>query len=277
MVSRIDHPEAISKAKEVLAHLTAMGLEALIERETATAMDLASKGRGLGEMDVDFIVAVGGDGTILRTAMMIGDPGTPILGVNLGRRGFLTEVSHQEVKAAIERFLKGDYFIEECLKLSSRCLETGETLPDSLNEVLVSKPLPSKAIELRLTVDEVELAEIRADGALVATPTGSTAYSFSAGGSIIDPNLEAMILTPICPDTPFRSIVIPSSSRVKIQVIKPEASALLIVDGRIQATLRPGSTVEVWGSREKARFIRFRPFYNRLRGILPSTPRGRQV
>lgn len=277
MVSRIDNSEALSITKEIIGYLDRRGLEAVIERDTAIALDLASKGIDLGEMDVDLVIVVGGDGTLLRTAMLIGVPETPILGVKLGGRGFLTEVSTSEAERAIERVLKGDYFIEECLKISSRCLESGEIFPDALNEVLVSKPLPSKAIELGLTIDGVKLAEIRADGALVATPTGSTAYSFSAGGSVIAPGVEAMILTPICPNSLFRSIVTSPSSRIEIQPIKPDVNALLILDGRIQATLKVGSTVEIRASKRRARFIRFRPFYERLRLILPNSPRGRQM
>lgn len=275
VVSRIDNPDALTISKEIIDYLNMRGLDTVIERDTALALDLAHRGIDLGEMDVEFIIVVGGDGTLLRTAMLMGRPETPILGVNLGRRGFLTEASHQEARAAIERVLRGDYFVEECLKLSSRCIETGEAFPDALNEVLVSKPLPSKAIELGLAIDGVKLAEIRADGALVATPTGSTAYSFSAGGSVISPDVEAMILTPICSDSLFRSIVTPPSSRIEIQPIKPGINALLIVDGRIQTTLRTGSTVEIRSSKRRARFIRFRPFYERLRMILPGSPRGR--
>ncbi|MBS7638048.1 NAD(+)/NADH kinase [Candidatus Bathyarchaeota archaeon] len=273
VASRTDDLEALSIAKEITDYIDERGLEAVIEKDTAIALDLSVKGIEIEEMNVDLLVVIGGDGTILRTAMLMGDQETPILGVKLGRKGFLTEVSASEAKAAIERVLKGDYSVEECLKISSRCLETGEVFPDALNEVLVSKPLPSKAIELELTIDGIKLADLRGDGAMVATPTGSTAYSFSAGGSVIAPEVEAMILTPVCSDTLFRSIVTPSTSRIEIQHIKPGLNALLIVDGKVQTTLRTGSTVEIRASKRRTRFIRFRSFYERLGVILPISPR----
>lgn len=275
MVSRIDNPEALSIAKEIMDYIEGRGLEAVIEKDTAIAVDLSIKGMDIEEMNVDLLVVVGGDGTILRTVMLMGDQETPILGVKLGRRGFLAEVSTSEAKTAVERVLRGDYSVEGCLKISSRCLETDERFPDALNEVLVSKPLPSKAIELRLAIDGIKLAELRGDGAMVATPTGSTAYSYSAGGSVIAPDVEAMILTPVCSDTLFRSIVIPSTSRIEIQHIKPDVNALLIVDGRVQTALKTGSTVEIRASKRRAKFIRFRSFYERLGGVLPIPPRGR--
>ena len=275
IVSRIDDPEALSTAKEIIRYIDGRGLEAVIERDTAIALDLYAKGIDLGEMDVDLLMVVGGDGTILRAAMLMGDPETPILGVKFGRRGFLTEVSGPEAKAAVDRVLTGDYFVEECIKLSSRCAETGEIFPDALNEVLVSKPLPSKAIDLGLTIDGIKLADLRGDGLMVATPTGSTAYSFSAGGPVIAPDVNAMVLTPVCPDSLFRSIVVSPSSRVEIRNLKPDLDALLIVDGRLQKTMGAGSTVEIRASNRRARFIRFRPFYERLGAILPTSPRDR--
>ncbi|MBS7652046.1 MAG: NAD(+)/NADH kinase [Candidatus Bathyarchaeia archaeon] len=275
VVSRIDNPEALSIAKEIMGYIDGKGMEAVIEKDTAIALDLSIKGIDLGEMNVDLLVVVGGDGTILRTVMLMGNQETPILGVKLGRRGFLSEVSASEAKTAVERVLREDYSIEECLKISSRCLETGEVFPDALNEVLVSKPLPSKAIELGLTIDGVRLTDLRGDGAMVATPTGSTAYSFSAGGSVIAPGVEAMILTPVCSDSLFRSIVTPSTSRIEIQHIKPDVNALLIVDGRVQTALRTGSTVEIRASTRRTKFIRFRSFYERLGVILPTSPRGK--
>jgi len=235
-----------------------------VETETALALEMPERNADLGEMGVDFMVTVGGDGTILRAAMLMLEPGTPILGVNLGRRGFLTEVPPDDMRQALDRVLEGDYRLEECVKLSSRCLQLEGTFPDSLNEVLVASSLPSKVLDLRLSVDGERIIEIQADGVIVATPTGSTAYNLSAGGSILAPGVPAMIVTTICPQSYFRSLVVPLSSRIRIELLKPKTDALAIVDGRFHTALKSQSTIEVWASPHSARFIRFRSFYSRL-------------
>ena len=263
IMSRTDLQEAISVARTVVGHLDSRGVDVQVEAETALALGMPGRSADLGEMDVDFIVAVGGDGTILRAAMLLREPETPILGVNLGKRGFLTEASPGDVRLALDRVLEGDYRLEECVKLSSRCLELEEAFPDSLNEVLVASSLPSKVLEMRLSVDGERIIEIQADGVLVATPTGSTAYNLSAGGSILAPGVQAMILTTICPYSYFRSLVAPLSSRVRIELLK-KADAFAIIDGRVHTALKPKSTIEVWASPHRARFIRFRSFFSRL-------------
>jgi NAD+ kinase len=264
-MSRTDKPEALTVAGSVIAHLESQGVDVLVESETAIALEISKGNSELGEMDSDFIVIIGGDGTILRAAMLLMDPETPILGVNLGRRGFLTEVPPNSVQQALERVLKGRYHLEESVKLSSRCNELEETFPDSLNEVLVASTLPSKVLDVSLSVDDEHIIDIQADGVLVATPTGSTAYNLSAGGSILAPELPAMILTAVSPYSYFRSIITPLSSRIKIGMLKPKADALAIIDGRVFAALKPTSIIEVWASPHKARFIRFRSFYKRLK------------
>lgn len=264
VVSRTDLPEAVAIARAVVEHLDSRGVDVRVETETALAIEMPERNTDLGEMDVDFIVTVGGDGTILRTAMLMREPETPILGVNLGKRGFLTEASPGDLGQALDRVLEGDYRLQECVKLSSRCLDMEGTFPDSLNEVLVASSLPSKVLDVSLSVDGEHIIDIQADGVIVATPTGSTAYNLSAGGSILAPEVPAMIMTAICPYSYFRSLVAPLSSRVRIELLKPKADALAIIDGRVHTAIKPRSTIEVWTSPHRARFIRFRSFYSRL-------------
>jgi NAD+ kinase len=268
VVSRTDTDAVFPVAKRIMRALEKRGVEVLVETETAMALEINSRTVDLTEIEADFVVAVGGDGTILRTAMGLKVPDTPLLGVNMGRRGFLCEVLKDEVEPAIDKAVKGDYELESCLKLRSRCLEMDEDFPDALNEVLVSSSLPSKMILCRLLVDGQQLAEIQADGILVATPTGSTAYNLSAGGSILAPGVEAMILTAINPYSYFRSITLPVKSKVRLELRKPKADALAIIDGKVYTGLKPLSTVEVDTSTNKTRFIRFKPFYERLRSRL---------
>ncbi|UCH57079.1 MAG: NAD(+)/NADH kinase [Candidatus Bathyarchaeota archaeon] len=264
LVSRIDKPEALELMRGVLEHLESRGVEVLVETETAFATSMPGRNSDLGEMEVDFVVTVGGDGTILRTAMQMREPGTPILGVNMGSRGFLTEVLPEDVYDALDKVLEKDHRIEECMKLSSRNTTLDKDFPDALNEVLVASSLPSKALDFQLSIDDQQILDIQADGIIVATPVGSTAYNLSAGGSILSPDLGALIITAICPYSYFRSIVVPQESRVGIELLKPNADALVIIDGRDYTATKPLSRIEVWASRHRARFIRFRSFYERL-------------
>src|SRR5512136_1969988 len=243
VVSRTDTDAVFPVTKRVMRALEKRGIEVLVETETAMALEMNSRTVDLTEIEADFVVAVGGDGTILRTAMGLKVPDTPLLGVNMGRRGFLCEVLKDEVEPAIDKAVKGEYELENCLKLRSRCLEMDEDFPDALNEVLVSSSLPSKMILCRLLVDGQQLAEIQADGILVATPTGSTAYNLSAGGSILAPGVKAMILTAINPYSYFRSITLPVNSKVTIELRKPRADALAIVDGKVYTGIKALSSI----------------------------------
>jgi NAD+ kinase len=268
VVSRTDIPDVVPVTKRVVKLLREHDVDVLVETDTSMALNMNEDAFDLSDLDADIIITIGGDGTILRTAMDMKDPSTPLLGVNMGRRGFLSEVRKEEVEQAIHRVVARDYFVEDCMKLGSRCLDAEEEFPDSLNEVLVSSSLPSKMLVTRLSVDGEQIAEIQADGVLVSTPTGSTAYNLSAGGSILAPTIDAMIMTAICPYSYFRSITLPSKTRVSIELLKPRADALAIIDGKVYMALKPLSTVEVYASRHRARFVRFKPFYARLRGRL---------
>jgi len=268
VVSRIDIEDAFPVAKKIIELLQSKGVEVLVETETAMALEMNTDTVDLTDIEADFVVAVGGDGTILRTAMGLKTPETPLLGVNMGRRGFLCEVLKDEIKPAIEKAVAGNYELEECIKLSSHCLKMEDAFPDALNEVLVSSSLPSKMLICKLSVDGEQITEIQADGIIVSTPTGSTAYNLSAGGSILAPGVNAMILTAVNPYSYFRSIAVPLLSKVTVELRKPRADALAIVDGKVYTGLKPLSTVEVELSRHKTRFIRFKPFYGRLKSRL---------
>ena len=264
VVSRPDRKQAADVVGQVVKFLETKGVEVMVETDTALMMDSPVESVDLGRIEADFMVTIGGDGTILRTAMLLNNPGIPILGVNMGSRGFLTEIYPDEVEAALETMLLGDYGVEECVKVSSRSLDTGDTYPDALNEVLVSSSMPSKMLDMRLSIDGVHIMDIQADGAMVATPTGSTAYNLSAGGPIVETSVEAMILTTICPYSYFRSIVVPLDSRITVELIKPKAEGIVIADGREYAPIKPLSSVEIWKSEHTTKFVRFKPFYERL-------------
>lgn len=264
VISRPDDRRALDIAREIAKYLSGRGVDVQMETETALGMDNPGGNTDLGEMSPDFMVTVGGDGTILRTAMQMQEPGTPILGVNKGSRGFLTEVDPKNVNDALDRVLNDDYRIESCIKLSSRHLETGKVFPDSLNEVLLASSMASKAIDVRIKVNGESLIDIQSDGVMASTPVGSTAYNLSAGGSILHPELKNVILTAISPYSYFRSIVIPDKSIVTMELVKPKAEGMVIIDGRDYTATKPPTTIEVRVSEYRAKFIRFRSFYDRL-------------
>ncbi len=264
IVSRTDNPEALTITRKIIDILSEWGVEVCVETDTALALKLNDRNTELSDLDGDFIVNVGGDGTILRTAMDMKNPETPILGINMGRRGFLSPVPPEEVEWALDRVLNGNYFIEESIKVRSRCLHLEDSFPDALNEVLVASSLPSKMLLMELRVDEEKITEIQADGTIVATPAGSTAYNLSAGGSILSPKVEALILTAVCPYSYFKSLVVPPESRISIELLKPKAYGMIIIDGRSYVALRPSSTIECTLSPHRTKFIRFKSFYSRI-------------
>jgi len=264
VISRPDDGGALDLARDIAKYLRERGVDVQMETETALGMDNPGGNTDLGEMSPDFMVTVGGDGTILRTAMQMQEPGTPILGVNKGSRGFLTEVDPENVNNALDRVLNDDYRIERCIKLSSRHLETGKVFPDCLNEVLLASSMPSKAIDVRIKVNGEPLIDIQSDGVMASTPVGSTAYNLSAGGSILHPELNNVILTAISPYSYFRSIVIPDRSIVTMELLKPKAEGVVIIDGRNYTATKLPTTIEVRVSEHMAKFIRFRSFYERL-------------
>lgn len=264
VVSRTDYRSAIEVARDAIDCLSDRGVEIVIETDTAMSLGMSEETTDLNDLDADFLVTVGGDGTTLRAAMEMKNPETPLLGINMGRRGFLTEVYRDEFEKAFDRILEDDYNLQDCLKLRSKIVGSEDVFPDSLNEVLVASSLPSKMILYRISVDGHKITEIQADGCIVSTPTGSTAYNLSAGGSIIAPGVESIMVTAICPYSYFRSIALPPDSEVRIELLKPGAEAMTIVDGRSYNAVKPLSTVKVWVSPNRTRFIRFDSFYSRL-------------
>ena len=264
VVSRTDSEEALIITQKIIDYLGSQGVEALVETDTALALELQDQNTNLQDIDGDFVITVGGDGTILRAAMEMRSSDTPIFGVNMGRRGFLSEVPPEGIENAVQRVINGDYFLEDSIKVKSWGIGLNDVFPDALNEVLIASTLPSKMLLMRLSINDEVITDIQADGAIISSPTGSTAYNMSAGGSLIAPNLHALSLTVICPYSYFRSLVVPADSVVRVELLKPRADGMVIVDGRSYIALRPGSVIEATVSENKTRFIRFKPFYSRI-------------
>jgi NAD+ kinase len=265
IVSRTDNDGSVELTREIIDYLEEQGIDVSVETDTALALELQNHNTNLQDLDGDFIITVGGDGTILKTSMEMKNPQTPLFGVNMGRRGFLAEIQPYEYKEAIQSFIKGDYTVEENLKVKSWGLNMADSFPDALNELLVACSLPSKMLLTRLSVDDEHITDIQADGIIFSTPAGSTAYNMSAGGSIVAPTVPGFSLTAICPYSYFNSIVVPPESTIRIELLKPRSNAVAIIDGRHYVPLKPKSVIEATVSENKTNFIRFKPFYTRIR------------
>jgi NAD+ kinase len=267
LVARYDNKQALKLAEELSQYLTSKNLNVHIEDTLEGKVNVNADFTPLQSMKTDFLVTIGGDGTILRTCIALPKPEPPILAINMGVRGFLTEIEPKEACAAVERCLAGNFTIEKCCKLA---VSTGEgTIPDGLNDVVVSAGEPSKLLYTQIFKDEEPILKCQADGLIVATQTGSTGYSLSAGGPVLDLDVDAFVLTPICSLTVFRSIVFPADSKVTIKAIRPK-EMLVLVDGRYrQQVTSENACLTVTRSKNVTSFIRFKgDYYGRLRNRL---------
>lgn len=225
---------------------------------------------------LDLAISLGGDGTMLRTARAALEPGIPVLGVNLGALGYLTKVEPGNVEAALERLLVGDYTVEEhmTLELEVRLGSSVERFM-ALNDVAVEKTTPAHTIRLRLGIDKEPFLTYVADGFLITTPAGSTAYNLSLRGPIVSPKLRAIVLTPIAPHMLFdRSLVLGPSEGVTVELLA-DRPASLVIDGQATIGIQPGDTITLGGGARDARFIAFETgdFYGILRAKFGLTDR----
>ncbi len=219
----------------------------------------------------DIVCVLGGDGTFLRTARAIGGSGVPALGVNLGRVGFLAKVEPDGLERALEQVAAGDYMVEDRFRISARLLRADGSTEEHacLNEVVVARGSRVRMIQLEVEVSGSHLATYVADGVVVATPTGSTAYSFSAGGSVLDPRLRNMVITPVAGYlSPLHSVVAGEDHEVRITLREATDGALVSVDGQLDIPIAVGDRVEVRALAEPLRMVELpgsTPFYDLLR------------
>jgi NAD+ kinase len=196
--------------------------------------------------DVDVIITLGGDGTLLGVARQVADKGIPILGVNLGQLGFLTDLEVPDLFSSLEKLLSGDYQVEPRMMLSAEVQQKGSSNASfiALNDVVISKGPISRIIRMETYIGNDFLATYRADGIIISSPTGSTAYSLSAGGPIVAPDLEVMIVTPICPHTLYdRPFILPDNQEVKIVLRSNSPEVMLTIDGQIGYPLQKNDCV----------------------------------
>jgi NAD+ kinase len=242
--------------------LQSRGLEVCWDYETATCLTGSTADglpRELLPGRVDLLIVLGGDGTLLGLARMIGQSTVPILPVNLGSLGFLTSVTLDELYPILEEILAGRHRISERMLLQAEVVREGSAVERqfALNDAVVNKAALARIIELDLLVDGNYVCSYKADGLIVSTPTGSTAYSLAAGGPIVYPILDAFIITPICPHAlTNRSLVIPDSCFLEIDSHVSDEDIYLTLDGQVGIQLKKGDRVTVRKASNKLRLVR---------------------
>ena len=272
IVAKPHRPEVRLVVGELLAWLEKEGLEVFFDLDSAALVGRERQGHKKSELPslVDFLIVLGGDGTLLSVARLVGVKEVPILGVNLGGLGFLTEVPLEELYAILEEVLSGQYQFSERLMLTCRIHRQGERIAEYsvLNDVILNKGALARIIEMETYVDSEYLTTYRADGLIISTPTGSTAYSMAAGGPIIYPSLQALVLTPICPHTlTNRPLVIPNRVRVEVSLISENEDVYLTLDGQVGFALRYRDVVEIKSSEHGIKLVKssHRGYYEVLR------------
>lgn len=251
---------------ELEAWLSARGLQPVLETATAALMPAREGRRILDKGDlptgVDMVLVLGGDGTLIGMADCIADAGAsvPILGVNFGHLGFLTEVTLPELQGALENALEGRAYIEERMMLRAATARGGSVLAQgvAVNDAVITKTARSRMIDLSVYVGNDFVTRVRADGLIIATPTGSTAYNLSAGGPIVQPDVDALLLTPIAPHTlANRPIVIPGSSTVRVEpTMDARDEIVLTLDGQSAFPVEQGVEVTVCRAQRPLRLVR---------------------
>ncbi|MBN1539484.1 MAG: NAD(+)/NADH kinase [Candidatus Thermoplasmatota archaeon] len=258
----VAHPkkkEAIMVAGEVVELVHKMeqdgkDISLVIEKELRDVLgEVRSPGASVEKMAPRIIICIGGDGTLLKTLQRTA---LPVLGVNVGSLGFLMEIMPKNLKETLEELVAGNYTIEERTRLKT--LLNGERLPDATNEAVIATSTPSKIQEFEFYIDMGWAQVLRADGIIISTPTGSTSYALSAGGSVLDPRLNALEIVPIAPfRINSRPIIIPDQSTISLKVTHRARTAQLVIDGTFRKTIRNRDQLLFTRSKEKTRFVRF--------------------
>jgi NAD+ kinase len=210
-------------------------------------------------LHADMVVVLGGDGTLISTARIIGARDIPILGVNLGSLGFLTEIALDELYPALDKCLQGEYRVSERLMLHASVERDGVEIASHLvlNDVVINKGALARIVDLKTTVNDYDVTTFKADGLIISTPTGSTGYSLSAGGPIITPSMDCIVITPICPHTlTNRPLVIDAAAVVSVTVKSlDDEDIYLTLDGQVGVELKSGDMIHICRAEHNARLI----------------------
>ncbi|MCE5312955.1 MAG: NAD(+)/NADH kinase [Nitrospiraceae bacterium] len=248
IITKRSRTEPVEILRGLLPLFRDKGIEIFPDREAASCLGIKGyEKKEIAELS-DVLMVLGGDGTMLGAARLVSGKGTPILGVNLGSLGFITEVNKDEIREMINRMLSGDYNVEERIMLSVSVNRDGLKVSDNivLNDAVVNKGALARIIDIETYVNGLYVTTYKADGLIVSTPTGSTAYSLSAGGPILYPTLECITLTPICPHTlTNRPVVVPDSVKVSLRLKADNEDVFLTLDGQTGFSLKKDDTIDI--------------------------------
>ena len=254
VVAKRDSREIAAAVKRICDLIVKQGLSVVPELTTAKSGRIPG-GKPLDKIEADLMVALGGDGTVLKVAREMRDRDTPILGVNMGQRGYLTEVNPDGFEEALSRWTAGNFQLEKLWKVS--VLVNNHLVGEALNEALMTATVPAKMLSLEISLRGKKLFTARADGLIVATPTGSTAHSFSTGGPVLEGSLSDLVMSFIAPLQPVKSLVVPSKGNLRVRVDKPGQDANLSIDGRLERKVGLGQSVLFRKSSNSTLFVRF--------------------
>lgn len=254
IVSRYDQQDALDMVRNIYDTFE-QKVEIYLSPKTGAHLGITNNLLPVGKMresGVGLIISVGGDGTVLRNISKMKDP-LPVLGINMGTLGFLVDVPPEDAIKDIEDVLKGFTYTER--SRLSVCLN-GERLYDATNEIVLITARPAKILTFRITIDDSQIEDVRADGVVLATPTGSTAYAMSAGGPIVDPRVDASIIVPLAPfKLSSRPWIVPGDSILKVEMIVPEKEAAIVIDGQHSYNMKENDVVTITKAENPARFV----------------------
>ncbi|MDI6870035.1 MAG: NAD(+)/NADH kinase [Bacillota bacterium] len=264
LIPNLNKERAHEATLNLLAWLAEHGVAVVVPETEAQAVGRPELARPLAVLaeEVEAAVVLGGDGTLLSAAKPLAREGKPLLGINLGHLGFLSEIEIGEAEEALDRLLRGDYTIERRMMLVATVMRRGCAVEQhhALNDVVVNRGAVARIITLEAVAGDERIERFRGDGLIVATPTGSTAYSLAAGGPILAPQLEAILLTPICPHTLYaRSLVLRPDARLKIRVLASSEEVALTVDGQVGQALTTGDELTIERSPLVTKLVRLKP------------------
>jgi NAD+ kinase len=263
--AKVHDPRCLGIAEELIEWLAGRGVTASVEDHLFKRLSRpsATESSNSSEIahDADLVVVLGGDGTLIAAARLVGDRAVPILGVNLGSLGFLTEITLDELYPSVERCLQGDFEVSERMMLLASVERAGEVveLHRVLNDVVINKGALARIVDMETSVNGRYLTTFKADGLIVSTPTGSTGYSLSANGPIIHPELECISITPICPHTlTNRPLVMAGDAAIAITLDSMDEAVFLTLDGQVGVKLIAGDVVQIKKSAHATRLIQSR-------------------
>ena len=254
IVAKTESKEVLKVAQRAIDLIRRHGLSPLLEESLAKSLRL-KHGLPVRKMHVNLMITLGGDGTVLKTIREMPDVSTPIFAVNLGRHGYLTEVDEPHLEESFEKWRRGSFYIEKQWLLS--VFHKNRLVGKCLNEaLLIPKPV-EKMLNLDVFQSGHRIIRARSDGFIVATPTGSTAHAFSAGGPVVDTSLDVLSLALIAPLQPVKSIMVPATKKLRVTVAEPGPASTLVNDGKVERDLTVGQSIEFKKSRDNAHFVRF--------------------